>query len=199
MNKLLIVGLGNPGKQYEKTKHNIGFIVVDRIASEFRLQYKGGFEADYTVSNIEGKRVYIAKPQTYMNLSGKAVSEIKNYFDIENNSIIVVHDDLDIEFGKIKIKVGGSSGGHNGINSIISCLGSDSFIRVKMGIGKPLDKNISHYVLSEFSLEEKSLLPQFIDLGFLAIMEIIKSDVKTAMNRFNNKTITKEVKEKCQV
>ncbi|MCA1927420.1 MAG: aminoacyl-tRNA hydrolase [Calditerrivibrio sp.] len=199
MNRFLVVGLGNPGKQYEMTRHNIGFMVVDELAKSIVVNFKGGFNADYAVGEIGGKRVYLAKPQTYMNLSGKAVSEIAGYFDIESGNVIVVHDDLDMEFGKIKLRMGGSSGGHRGIESIIASIDTDKFIRVKMGIGKPQHKNMPGYVLGEFSKEEKSLLDRFVELGCMAVKEILQSDLKKAMNIFNNKIITQEVKEQCQV
>lgn len=199
MDKFLIVGLGNPGRQYEMTRHNIGFMVVDELAKGMMLNFKGGFNADYAVGEIGGKRVYLAKPQTYMNLSGKAVSEIMGYFDIEDENIIVVHDDLDMEFGKIKLRKGGSSGGHRGIDSIIASIGTDKFIRVKMGIGKPQHKNIPGYVLGEFSKDERSLLYKFVELGYMAVKEILQSGLTKAMNIFNNKIINQEVKEQCQV
>lgn len=199
MNKFLVVGLGNPGRKYESTRHNIGFMVIDQIAREHSLGFKGGFYSDYCVCDIEGKRVYLAKPQTYMNLSGKAVREIIDYFDIDTDCVIVVHDDLDLDFGKIKIRYGGSSGGHKGIDSIIAVLSTDKFIRVKMGIGKPKHKDISDYVLDDFSTDEKRLLEKFIELGVQAVNEILKNGLNKAMNLFSNKKITKEVNAQCQV
>jgi len=157
-----------------------------------------GFYSDYCVCDIEGKRVYLAKPQTYMNLSGKAVREIIDYFDIDTDCLVVVHDDLDLDFGKIKIRYGGSSGGHKGIESIIAVLSTDKFIRVKMGIGKPEHKDISDYVLDQFSTEEKELLDKFIELGAQAVNEILKNGLNKAMNLFSNKKINKEVNAQCQ-
>lgn len=199
MNKWQIVGLGNPGEKYRFTRHNIGFLVLDAIADKYSATFRGGFEADYSVVDIFGKRCYLVKPQTYMNLSGKAVSEISDYFDIPKEHTVVIHDDLDIEFGRLKVKVGGSSGGHKGINSIISCFSIENFIRVKMGIGKPISGDVSSFVLSDFNKEEKSVLEDFIELGMNATLSILERDVKYAMNLYNNKKITQEVQERCQV
>jgi PTH1 family peptidyl-tRNA hydrolase len=199
MNKWLIAGLGNPGEKYRLTRHNIGFMVVDAVAERFNVGFKGGFESDYAVIDIFGKRCYVVKPQTYMNLSGRSIAEILGYFDILKNQIIIVHDDMDIEFGKVKIKVGGSSAGHRGVDSVISCLSFQDFIRVKMGIGKPKNIDVTGFVLSAFSKEEQSVLKEFVDLGVEAVLSILEKDVKDAMNRYNNKKICKEVKAICQV
>lgn len=198
MNKWIIVGLGNPGEKYRWTRHNIGFMVIDTIADKYNASFKGGFEADYSVVDLFGKRCYLVKPQTYMNLSGKAVSEISDYFDIPKENTVVVHDDLDMEFGRIKVKIGGSSGGHKGINSVISCLSFEDFIRVKMGIGKPLSGDVSSFVLSDFNKVEKAVLKDFVELGVSATLSILERDVKYAMNLYNNKKITQEVQERCQ-
>ncbi|MGB9730452.1 MULTISPECIES: aminoacyl-tRNA hydrolase [Calditerrivibrio] len=197
MNRWLVAGLGNPGDKYRLTRHNIGFMVMDMMADRFNLSFKGGFEADYAVADIFAKRCYVVKPQTYMNLSGKSIFEISRYFDIPKENIIVVHDDLDLSFGRIKIKVGGSSGGHNGINSIIASLSFADFTRVKMGIDKPKSKDVSGFVLSEFSADEKKVLRDFVELGCNATIAILEKDVRYAMNLYNKKIITKEVNERC--
>lgn len=196
-NKYLIVGLGNPGKEYALTRHNIGFMVIDKLIRDFNLSLRGGFNGDYAVSDIFNKRVYFLKPQTYMNLSGDAVSAIANYFKIETDNILVVHDDIDMEFGKFKLKKGGSSGGHNGIRSIITCLGSEDFIRAKCGIGRPGRKSGRNYVLSKFENDEMVLLSDFLRLAKDAIICYLKCGLKEAMNSFNNKSIKKE-EDRCQ-
>ncbi|MCX8083882.1 MAG: aminoacyl-tRNA hydrolase [Calditerrivibrio sp.] len=195
-NRWIVVGLGNPGSKYALTRHNIGFMVIDMVVERFCGSYRGGFEADYTVLDIYGKRCYLVKPQTYMNLSGKSVVEICGYFDIPFTNMVVVHDDLDMEFGKIKIKKGGSSGGHRGVDSIIAASGWDDFIRVKMGIGKPVNKDISGYVLSEFDRTEKGYLKEFIDLGADALLALLEKGVQVSMNLYNNKKIVQEVNQK---
>jgi PTH1 family peptidyl-tRNA hydrolase len=191
-NKYLIVGLGNPGKEYALTRHNIGFMVIDELIRDLNLSLRGGFNGDYAVSDIFNKRVYFLKPQTYMNLSGDSVSAIANYFKIETDNILVVHDDIDMEFGKFKLKKGGSSGGHNGIRSIITCLGSGDFIRAKCGIGKPEKRSGRNYVLSKFENDEMVLLSDFLRLAKDAIICYLKCGLKEAMNSFNNKSIKKE-------
>jgi len=189
--KYLIVGLGNPGVEYALTRHNIGFMVLDILAAHLRLNFKGGFKGDYAVADVYGKRAYFLKPQTYMNLSGDSVASLANYFKIGSENILVVHDDLDMEFGKFKLKFGGSAGGHNGIRSIISCLNTEKFIRGKCGIGRP---NISgrNYVLGKFSQEEFDKLEEFLSIAKDAIICYLKSGLKEAMNSFNNKNIKKE-------
>jgi len=196
-NKYLIVGLGNPGKEYALTRHNIGFMVIDELIKDFNIDYRGGFKGDYAVSDIFNKRVYFLKPQTYMNLSGDSVSAIANYFKIETDNILVVHDDIDMEFGKFKLKKGGSSGGHNGIRSIITCLDSEDFIRAKCGIGRPERKSGRNYVLSKFEDGEMVLLSDFLRLAKDAIICYLKCGLKEAMNSFNNKSIKKE-EDRCQ-
>lgn len=196
-NKYLIVGLGNPGKEYALTRHNIGFMVIDELIRDLNLSLRGGFNGDYAVSDIFNKRVYFLKPQTYMNLSGDSVSAIANYFKIETDNILVVHDDIDMEFGKFKLKKGGSSGGHNGIRSIITCLGSGDFIRAKCGIGKPEKRSGRNYVLSKFENDEMVLLSDFLRLAKDAIICYLKCGLKEAMNSFNNKSIKKE-EDRCQ-
>jgi PTH1 family peptidyl-tRNA hydrolase len=196
-NKYLIVGLGNPGKEYALTRHNIGFLVVDQLTRHFNLDFKGGFKGDYAVGDIFGKRVYFLKPQTYMNLSGDSVASIANYFKIEVQNILVVHDDIDLEFGRFKLKKGGSSGGHNGIRSIIACLDSEEFIRAKCGIGRPEKGRGKNYVLGKFDNSEMILLEDFLRLAKDAIICYLKCGLKEAMNSFNNKYVKKE-EDRCQ-
>jgi len=190
MDKLLIVGLGNPGKQYADTRHNIGFMVLDSL----NLDYKEGFNGLFASENIAGKKVYFLKPFTFMNLSGQSVGEIARYFDIEPQNILVVHDDLDMDFGKMKFRRKGSSGGHNGIKSIISHLSTEDFPRLKLGIGKARG-NSSSYVLNQFNSEEKKHLSKFIDKSKDAVITYIKEGLKIAMNQFNNVNILQEESE----
>ena len=156
---LLLVGLGNPGSNYTNTRHNIGFKIIDAINSKFKLsKQKPKFKGLLTTVNINEKKVYAIKPLTFMNNSGICIRELIEYFKIEAENIIVFHDDLDIDFGKIKTKFGGSSAGHNGIESIDKFIGKD-YSRVRIGIGKPNDKiAVSDYVLKDFDDDEKQQL-----------------------------------------
>ena len=155
----LFVGLGNPTPNSENNRHNIGFKIIDAINSKFKLsKQKPKFKGLLTTGNINEKKVYAIKPLTFMNNSGICIRELIEYFKIEAENIIVFHDDLDIDFGKIKTKFGGSSAGHNGIESIDKFIGKD-YSRVRIGIGKPIDKNaVSDYVLKDFDDDEKQQL-----------------------------------------
>ena len=156
---LLLVGLGNPGSNYTNTRHNIGFKIIDAINLHFKLsKQKPKFKGLLTTGNIESKKIYAIKPLTFMNNSGTAIKELIDYFKIDAKDVFVFHDDLDIDFGKIKAKFGGSSAGHNGIESIDKFIGKD-YSRVRIGIGKPKEKiSTSDYVLNDFSEEEKENL-----------------------------------------
>lgn len=153
-----IVGLGNPGKKYENTRHNIGFIVVDELLE--RRQWgplkKGKFDAYFTVEHVGGEKVILLQPQTYMNLSGKAVRAVVDFFGLDvEKDVLVVYDDLDLPVGKIRLRQKGGHGGHNGIRSIIDHVGTNKFKRLRFGIGRPLDaKPIVDYVLQPFSKEQ---------------------------------------------
>ena len=152
---LLLVGLGNPGSNYTNTRHNIGFKIIDAINAHFKLsKQKPKFKGLLTTGNIEGKKVYAIKPLTFMNNSGICIRELLEYFKIDVENVIVFHDDLDIEFGKIKAKFGGSSAGHNGIASIDKFIGKD-YSRVRIGIGKPKGNvEVADYVLQNFDEDE---------------------------------------------
>ena len=156
---LLLVGLGNPGSNYTNTRHNIGFKIIDAINVHFKLsKQKPKFKGLLTTGNIESKKIYAIKPLTFMNNSGTAIKELIDYFKIDAKNVIVFHDDLDIDFGKVKAKVGGSSAGHNGIASIDKFIGKD-YSRVRIGIGKPENKiSVSDYVLNDFSDDEQEHL-----------------------------------------
>jgi PTH1 family peptidyl-tRNA hydrolase len=188
MSSLLITGLGNPGVQYARTRHNLGFMVADRLAERYNSVYKDGFKAHWAEFR-EGDKHFILKPMTYMNLSGQSVSPFMSYYKIDPENLIVIQDDLDMEFGKIKFRKDGSSGGHNGIKSIIELLGTDKFARLKMGIGKSRGGTVGH-VLGKFENEEE--LEKFVELGTDAVEALVKNGLKTAMNTFNNKSIYDE-------
>ncbi|RXJ84297.1 aminoacyl-tRNA hydrolase [Arcobacter sp. CECT 8985] len=169
----LIVGLGNIGEKYLLTRHNIGFMVIDEMARNLNTSNinKSNFKADVLKSSYD----LLVKPQTYMNLSGDAVVAIKNYYKIENDDIIVIHDDLDLPFGSIKFKIGGGHGGHNGLKSIDSNIGKD-YIRVRIGIGKPEHReDVINYVLDNFSKEELNRLKDIIIPHAIKAIEALKS------------------------
>ena len=156
---LLLVGLGNPGSNYTNTRHNIGFKIIDAINAHFKLsKQKPKFKGLLTTGNIDEKKIYAIKPLTFMNNSGTAIKELIDYFKIDARDVIVFHDDMDIDFGKIKAKFGGSSAGHNGIESIDKFIGKE-YSRVRIGIGKPENSmSVSDFVLDNFNNEEKEKL-----------------------------------------
>lgn len=181
----LIVGLGNPGKEYAGTRHNIGFEAVDYIADKYnielnRIKFKGIFGEGM----INGKKVILLKPTTYMNLSGDSIREVVNFYKISNEDIIVIYDDISLEVGRLRIREKGSHGGHNGIKSIIANLSSDVFPRVKIGVGGPKGDLVSH-VLGKFSNSEIEILRESIIATSEAVTTILSSDTKEAMNKFN--------------
>ena len=181
----LIVGLGNPGKEYAGTRHNIGFEAVDYIADKYnielnRIKFKGIFGEGM----INGKKVILLKPTTYMNLSGDSIREVVNFYKIPNEDIIVIYDDISLEVGRLRIREKGSHGGHNGIKSIIANLSSDVFPRVKIGVGGPKGDLVSH-VLGKFSNSEIEVLRESIIATSEAVVTILSRDTKEAMNKFN--------------
>ena len=186
---ILVVGLGNPGKEYSLSKHNIGFMVVDELANRLGVSLnKMGSTSVYGEALVEEKKIILLKPQTYMNRSGKAVLEFVGFFKILARDVISVYDEMDLSLGSLKIKVDGGSAGHKGIESIITSLGDDSFIRVRVGIGKPVQKseNVNH-VLSKFKKDEKKIVEDALGRAADAVLEIIARGVESAMNKFNRK------------
>ena len=184
----LIAGLGNPGREYVGTRHNVGFEVVDAICSKFDIKYnKEKFRAVYGDGFIGGEKVLVAKPQTYMNLSGESIRETASFFKIPNENIIVIYDDISLPVGKLRIREKGSAGGHNGIKNIIYQLNSDVFPRIKVGTGQPENPNydIKDYVLGHFTKEETEILIKSAIRATSAVEEIIKNGAKSAMNKYN--------------
>ena len=188
----LIVGLGNPGKEYDGTRHNIGFAAVDYIADKYnielnRIKFKGVFGEGF----IEGKKVILLKPTTYMNLSGESIREVINFYKISNEEVIVIYDDISLEVGRLRIREKGSHGGHNGIKSIIAKLGTDVFPRIKVGVGAPKGNLVSH-VLGKFSEDEIEVLRETIKASSDAVSIMMKADTKEAMNKLNGFNACKE-------
>ena len=181
----MIVGLGNPGKDYKDTRHNVGFIVLDEFLGN--ISWKEKFNAMYYIDNIDGEKVIFVKPLTFMNLSGDAVVQFVNYYDIDLGNILVIHDDLDLPFGKYKLKTNSSAGGHNGIKSIISRLGSQEFARLKVGISHDRSIDTKDYVLGSFSKADKETFTK-MQVTFNKIIKcFIKEGIDRTMNIYNTK------------
>jgi peptidyl-tRNA hydrolase, PTH1 family len=188
----LIIGLGNPGNRYKYTRHNIGFMVLEKIADRWEVDIKQkSFDALWNRGKIAGNNVLLAMPQTYMNLSGNSVRNLLAYFKVDLNNLIVIHDDLDLPLGTVRLKNGGGDAGHKGLKSIITCLGSANFMRVRMGIGKPADRTpVEDYVLQKFDPDESALLQQIIQSASEATTDIIKSGLQQAMAKHHAKNIS---------
>ncbi len=182
----LIVGIGNPGKQYENTRHNIGFMVIDAYLGDVSYQEK--FNALYFKKIIAGETVYFLKPLSYVNNSGMAISAFMKYYDIDIEDILVIHDDLDEDVGQYKLKTNSSSGGHNGIKSIISCLGTQEFLRLKIGINNEYRHDTIDFVLGKLSKKEMEIFNEYIDTYKAIIDSFIKNGVDKTMNIYNTKT-----------
>ena len=187
----LIAGLGNPGEQYQSNRHNLGFLTLDYLAGRHDIPLKKqGFEALFGKGKIGNERVLLAKPQTYMNLSGIAIERLVSYFRVDIKDLIVVHDDLDLPFETIRLKKGGGEGGHKGLMSIIQHVGSADFLRVRIGIGKPIRKSmVEKYVLSPFAEEEQNAVPSILAVACDVVAEVILSGIEAAMQRYHGKTI----------
>jgi peptidyl-tRNA hydrolase, PTH1 family len=184
----LIVGLGNPGQEYRWTRHNMGFLVLEHLAKKEEIQLaRRRFQAVFGPGRIARRDVILAKPLTYMNLSGEAVGRLLRFFHIPPEDLIVVHDDLDLPFGKLRIRVQGGHGGHQGVKSIIECVGSNEFIRLKIGIGRPGDprQDPADYVLAPLTREEREEVKDTVDRGAEVIGVLLSSGPQEAMNRFH--------------
>jgi PTH1 family peptidyl-tRNA hydrolase len=193
----LVVGLGNPGMRYRCNRHNAGFLVVDHLALQYDISIgQTLFDAHIGKGKIAGNAVLLAKPQTFMNLSGMAVGKLADYYRIELEELIVVHDDLDLPFQTIRLKAGGGHGGHKGLISIIDHLGVSDFLRVRLGIGRPEHKSmVEGYVLSPFSEEETTVLPPLLRIAGEAVADIISSGIRAAMEQHHGKEHSNLIKE----
>ena len=193
----LIAGLGNPGTRYQLTRHNLGFLVLDRLAETNRISVgQMGFDARFGKGMIADLAVLLIKPQTFMNLSGASVRKFFEYYRINIDDVIVVHDDLDLPFGTIRFKAGGGHGGHKGLISIIEHLGTADFTRIRLGIGKPDRREIvESYVLSAFSQEEMNQLPHVLATSAEMLTEMLSTGIQSAMCTYHVKTINNFNKE----
>jgi PTH1 family peptidyl-tRNA hydrolase len=183
-----VVGLGNPGRKYQRTRHNIGFMVLEQIALAHGFKPTEKKLYISAKGSIGEQDVLLMEPLTFMNLSGLAVRDILRRHPLSPENLIVIHDDLDMATGKLKIKVGGSSGGHNGIDSIIENIGSEDFIRVKIGIGRDMEIPAEKFVLSKFKRDELKAVKQAVEDASDAVLCIIQEGTTQAMNRFNRRT-----------
>ena len=186
----MIVGLGNPGKEYEKTRHNVGFRSVELVAGQLKTKIdKVKFKALTRMVNHQGKKILLVEPQTYMNASGAAVSALATYYKVKPDHILVIFDDISLPVGRIRIRRDGSAGGHNGIKSIIQSLGTDQFPRVKVGVGaKPHpDYDLADWVLSKFSAQEEKALAPALENAAAAALLLLEQGVEKAASAYNGK------------
>lgn len=185
----LIAGLGNPGMQYENTRHNIGFMAVDKLAEKEKFEFsKNKFDAVCGEFNLKDNRILVIKPQTFMNNSGAAVTKAASFYKIPLDRVVIIHDDISLPVGKIRMRRKGSHGGHNGMKDIIELSGKDDIMRIKMGVGaKPHpDYDLASWVLGKFPKEEQENLEKALDISVKAIKEIIARGIDSAMNKFNS-------------
>jgi len=188
----LIVGLGNPGDRYAGTRHNIGFMVVQKVADSWGIQLKKkGHQGIYGVGRVAGQESTLLLPQTFMNLSGASVGSAFKALKLTPEDLVVVHDDIDQPFGSLKIRVGGGHGGHNGIRHICQVLGSADFVRVKVGVGRPHPGgDVAQFVLSTFAASEQKTLVSVIDDSVRAVEAVVERGPQLAMNEFNRRVVS---------
>lgn len=182
----IIVGLGNPGRKYDGTRHNVGFETIDLLAHRNEIKVnKLKFKALYGEGNIGGKKVLLVKPQTFMNLSGQSLLELVQFYKVDMNQILVIYDDIDIAVGSIRIREKGSAGTHNGMRSIIYQLQKDTFPRIRIGVGKPEIMDLASFVLSPFRREEQEDIKRALENAALAAETVVEKNIQEAMNKYN--------------
>ena len=187
----LIVGLGNPGRTYGRTRHNAGFMVIDRLADEFGIEVrKKKFNTCFGKGIIAGQAALLAKPQAFMNNSGPPVKQVADYHNIASKDLLVIHDDIDLEYGRVKIKEKGGHGGHNGLRSLMGSFGSGDFARVRIGIGRSATgREVTDHVLGGYTTDEKKVLSKILERSCDAVIAILKDGIRSAMNQFNDKRL----------
>lgn len=191
----IIAGLGNPGRQYEGTRHNIGWQVIDELAEKYNIKItESKFKGLIGKGIIGSEKVILVKPLTYMNLSGECIGEVVNFYKIDETSeLIIVADDISLDVGYIRMRKKGSAGGHNGLKNIIACLGHEEFMRIKMGVGdKPAGYDLADYVLGHFNKEEEKIIAESRKTAVLAIETIMSDGIDKAMNLYNTKKTPKK-------
>ncbi len=185
----LIVGLGNPGPEYARTRHNLGAMALSACADAWSFPpFRKRFEGLFVQSSLDGREIALLFPQTYMNLSGRSVGAAMRSLAIARERILVLHDDVDLPFGRIRVKVGGGHGGHNGLKSIVACIGGPEFIRVRLGVGRPTGDDMVDHVLSPFFSEEKQALPRILEKSVEIVKTILNEGPTYAMNAFNGQS-----------
>ena len=184
----VIAGLGNPGKKYEKTRHNMGFLVIDRIAEKCGIKVNRIKHRALTGDGmISGHKALLVKPQTYMNLSGESIGEIVSYYGVDHSELIVIYDDFDIDMGSIRIRKKGSAGSHNGMKSVISHLGAEDFPRVRVGIGSSGGRDWKDFVIGSVGRRERAVLEEAVDTAADAVICILEKGIDRAMNEYNTR------------
>lgn len=185
----VIVGLGNPGREYETTRHNAGFCVIDALAGRYNITVtEKKHKALCGKGLIEGHKVILVKPQTYMNLSGESIRSLLDFYKISEEELIIIYDDISLAPGQLRIRTKGSAGGHNGIKSIIAHLGTQEFPRIRVGVGeKPKEMDLAAYVLSRFSAGEREIMEETYQTAAMAAAAMMNDGIDSAMNRFNGK------------
>ncbi len=184
----LVVGLGNPGSKYRETRHNIGFAVVDRLAERHRIGLsQEKFDGRFGSGRVAGHKVFLLEPETYMNRSGESVGPAARYYEIAPERIVVVHDEVDLELGRLKVKRGGGHGGHNGLKSLVDALGSRDFVRVRCGVGRPERGSVSDHVLGRFESEERPVADELIEIAADAVEVVLRDGPSEAQNQFHGR------------
>ncbi|MDD2489842.1 MAG: aminoacyl-tRNA hydrolase [Bacilli bacterium] len=185
----LIVGLGNVGKKYQNTKHNIGFMVLDRVTEKLGLEFnQKKFGGLYVETVIEGEKIIFLKPQNYINLSGEVLKKYIDYFKVKTSDILVINDDIDLPIGKYKLKIRGGTAGHNGLKSIEENLGTKNYKRLRIGISKNSKIDTKKYVLSSFSVNEKKIIDEVLTAAVYIVLDYLELDFLILMNKYNKKT-----------
>jgi PTH1 family peptidyl-tRNA hydrolase len=184
--RFLFVGLGNPGLRYAGNRHNVGFMVLEHLAGAAGIAItRSKFKGLYGTGDFDGQSLVLLEPQTFMNLSGQAVSQARSFFDVEPARILVIHDELDLPFGTLRLKMGGGHAGHNGLRSIMAELGTGDFARLRVGIGRPLKGEVVDFVLQDFAADQKPWLGDLLDRGTAALRLALQQGVAKAMNTVN--------------
>jgi peptidyl-tRNA hydrolase, PTH1 family len=188
MRMKLVVGLGNPGVKYALTRHNVGFWVIDELSKRWQISVdKEKWQAEIGEGIIGNEKVILIKPLTYMNRSGESVRLELDWFKVDHDAVCVIYDDLDLPPGQIRLRYKGSSGGHNGMKSMMECLGTDQLKRIRIGIGRPVYPSVSSYVLSPFSAAEKEVMDEAVARSASAVQAWIDADFLDVMNRYNER------------
>jgi len=187
----IICGLGNPGREYEKNRHNVGFMVVDALAAKLKATFTSKWDAELALLSFGGDKLLLLKPQTFMNLSGTSLGAAARFYKVPAADVLVIHDELDLPFGRLQLKAGGGTGGHNGLNSIRESWGEDAYCRLRFGIGKPEGVNAKErvigHVLGDFSKDETTQLPELVTRAATAAEHWAREGMQKAMNAFNRK------------